>query len=202
MLHPGLYYITDSTLTRQDIFTDCEQALKAGVKTVQYREKQLPTEKRVEEALKLKALCHSYGANLIINDTTEIARRVTADGLHVGQDDMDISEARKLVPGMMIGLSTHSVQQAIDAEQAGADYIGFGPVFNTSTKNNAGMQRGVEELAEVVKSVNIPVVAIGGISSRNLRDVIATSVSNVAIISDIITADNIERKVTELIAEF
>ncbi len=200
MISPGLYFITDSTLTQKDILSDTKAALEAGVKTVQFREKQSSMLERYTMALKLKALCHQFGALLIINDGIDLALAIGADGIHIGQDDMPFAVCKKLVGDrMIIGLSTHSVAQAIEAEELGADYIGFGPVFTTSTKLDAGTSRGVEELAEVVKTVKLPIVAIGGIKTKNLASVVKTKVSNVAIISEIITATCVKTTTTRII---
>jgi len=192
MIDKGLYFITDSKMTRQSVLIDTRQALEAGVKTVQYREKQFTMAERYETALQLKNLCHQYGAKLIINDGIDLALAIGADGIHIGQDDMPFEVCKRLVgEKMMIGLSTHSLTQALEAVELGADYIGFGPVFSSSTKPEAGSSKGTDALAEIVSSVDIPVVAIGGIKTANLSAVVDTGVSNIAIISEIITADSI-----------
>ena len=199
MIDKGLYFITDSKLTKQSVLVDTKQALEAGVKTVQFREKQFSMAQRYETALQLKTLCHQYGAKLIINDGIDLALAIGADGIHIGQDDMPFAVCKKLVGNQMeIGLSTHSLAQALEAVELGADYIGFGPVFSSSTKPEAGSSKGISALAEVVSQVNIPVVAIGGIKTANLSGVVKTEVSNIAIISEIITSDSVATAVKEI----
>ena len=199
MIENGLYFITDSKLTKQRVLIDTKQALEAGVKTVQFREKQFTMAERYETALQLKVLCHQYGAKLIINDGIDLALAIGADGIHIGQDDMPFAVCKKLVGNqMMIGLSTHSLDQALEAVEIGADYIGFGPVFSSSTKPEAGSSKGIDALAEVVSKVNLPVVAIGGIKTANLAGVVETKVSNIAIISEIITASSIPETIKKI----
>ena len=199
MIENGLYFITDSKLTKQSVLADTKQALESGVKTVQFREKQFSMAERYATALQLKTLCHQYGAKLIINDGIDLALAIEADGIHIGQDDLPFKVCKSLIGNqMLIGLSTHSLAQALEAVELGADYIGFGPVFSSSTKPEAGSSKGTDALAEVVSSVNIPVVAIGGIKTANLEAVVATGVSNIAIISEIITADSIPETIKNI----
>lgn len=198
-IQPGLYYITNTELTIKDIFSDTEEALKAGVKTVQYREKSGSSLDMFSKAKKLKELCNKYSALFIVNDRIDIALAVEADGVHLGQDDLPLAEAQRITKGKMIlGLSTHSYQQAVDAEKAGADYIGFGPVYSTQTKQGAGVARGTAELEQVISTVKIPVVAIGGVKSTNLKEITATGAKHAAIISEIATADSVYQKSTQL----
>ena len=199
MIENGLYFITDSKMTHQSVLIDTRQALESGVKTVQFREKQFTMAERYETALQLKALCHQYGAKLIINDGIDLALAIGADGIHIGQDDMPFAVCKRLVGDqMMIGLSTHSLSQALEAVKLGADYIGFGPVFSSSTKPEAGSSKGTGALAEIVSNVTIPVVAIGGIKTANLASVVETGVSNIAIISEIIMSDAIPKTIEKI----
>lgn len=203
IIAPGLYFITDSNLTLKDIFSDTLKALKAGVKTVQYREKGVSTLTFYENAVKLKELCHEYGAKFIMNDRIDVALAVKADGVHLGQDDMPLVEAQKICGDkMIIGISTHSFDQAVEAQKSGADYIGFGPVFGTQTKKNAGNARGVEELAEVLENVEIPVIAIGGVKTTNLPQLIEAGAKHAAVISEVVTAESVSSKVKEINALF
>ena len=195
----GLYYITDSTLTRKDIFSDTQAALKAGVKIVQYREKNASSGALFETAKKLKALCHQHDALFIMNDRLDIALAMDADGVHLGQDDLPYSAARKLAgDDFIIGISTHSPRQALEAETMGADYIGFGPVYSTSTKQGAGDARGLDELKTVISTVKIPVTAIGGIKTDRLVDITATGCKSAAIISEVVGAKDVATKVREI----
>ncbi|MBA3071153.1 MAG: thiamine phosphate synthase, partial [Nitrospirae bacterium] len=141
------------------------------------------------EALMLRKLTDKFGAVLIVNDYTNIALAVNADGVHLGQSDLPIKEARKIFGGKkIIGISTHSIEEAIAAEKGGADYIGFGPVFHTKTKN-AGAPKGIAMLKEIKKHVKIPVVAIGGINTENLKSVLDSGADAVAVASGILSGD-------------
>lgn len=162
-----------------------EEALKAGVRWIQYREKDKSRREMYNEAVRLRKMTRDFGARLIVNDHADIAAAVDADGVHLGQDDLPLKEARKVVGNRIIGISTHSMKEALDAERSGADYIGFGPVFHTNTKD-AGIPRGIEALREIRQSIKIPVTAIGGVSRENLRSVIDTGVEAVAVASAVL----------------
>ena len=189
MYFGGLCFITDHN-TGGLSFLDMTQAvLRAGVGWVQYRDKTASRRKVYEEAIKLKDLAGKHNAVFIVNDYSDIALAVDADGVHLGQDDLPVKEARKILgKGKIIGVSTHCIEQALEAEQAGADYIGFGPVFHTSTKD-AGSPRGIDLLGEIKNKVSIPVVAIGGINLENIHSVLETGVDAVAVASAILKGD-------------
>ena len=191
MYFGGLCFITDHN-TGGLSFLDMTQAvLRARVGWVQYRDKNASRRKVYEEAIKLKDLAGKHNAVFIVNDYSDIALAVDADGVHLGQDDLPVKEARKILgKGKIIGVSTHCIEQALEAEQAGADYIGFGPVFHTSTKD-AGNPRGTVLLGEIKNKVSIPVVAIGGINLENIHSVLETGVDAVAVASAILKG-NIE----------
>lgn len=177
----------------------CRAGLEGGAGVVQLRLKEYSRGRIFEVAERLRAMTRAAGAKFIINDHADIAAAVDADGVHLGQDDLPIGEARKVVgPHRIIGISTHSLEQALSAYRAGADYIGFGPVFPTATKD-AGAPRGVDTLREVVASVPIPVVAIGGISRKNITQVMATGACGAAVISDIARSSDMRGAVTETI---
>jgi thiamine-phosphate pyrophosphorylase len=185
----GLYFITD----RKACNLSCEEmtlkVLRAGVKWVQYREKNRSRRVLYEEAVRLRKLTESFNAVFIVNDHADIALSVDADGVHLGQEDLPIREARKIMgKNKTIGISTHKLEQAIDAEKEGADYIGFGPVFHTKTKD-AGSPKGTEMLRDIKSKVHIPVVAIGGISPENIKSVLDTGVDAVAVASAILVGD-------------
>jgi thiamine-phosphate pyrophosphorylase len=190
MYFGGLCFITYHQTTGELSFSDMTQAvLKAGVGWVQYRDKTGARRKVYEEAIKLKDLAGKHNAVFIVNDYSDIALAVDADGVHLGQDDLPVKEARKLLgKGKIIGVSTHCIEQALEAEQAGADYIGFGPVFHTSTKD-AGSPRGIALLGEIKNKVSIPVVAIGGINLENILSALETGVDAVAVASAILKGD-------------
>ena len=163
--------------------------LKAGVKWIQYREKGKTRKEMYEDSVKLRALTKDYEATFIVNDYADIALSVGADGVHLGQDDLPLKEARRIMGrNRIIGISTHNVEKAIAAESGGADYIGFGPVFHTTTKD-AGRPKGTDMVREVKRHVHIPVVAIGGIDLENLEQVLDTGVDAVAVSSAILRGD-------------
>ena len=190
-----LYAVTDRAwVGKQSLYEQVEAALKGGASCVQLREKELDEAAFLREALELSALCKRYHVPFFINDNVEIAIRCHADGVHVGQEDMQAAQVRKRVgPDMMIGVSVHSVEEALEAVRNGADCLGAGAVFATSTKTDVHtMPR--ETLRAICAAVEIPVVAIGGINKRNISELAGTGVDGVALVSAIFGADDIERE--------
>ncbi len=186
---PGrLCFITDSAAAGMAAEEMVLNALRAGVKWVQYREKGKNRGDMYREAEALRRLTREFGAVLIVNDHSDIALAVDADGVHLGQDDLPLNEARKIMGQRIIGISTHCLQEAVDAAEGGADYIGFGPVFPTKTKD-AGEPKGKEMAGEIKRHVTVPVVAIGGISQANLSEVLDSGVDAVAVASAILKGD-------------
>lgn len=163
-------------------------ALEAGIRWIQYREKNETRRVIYKEALRLRQLTVEFGASLIVNDYADIAAAVEADGVHLGQDDLPLKEARKIMGERIIGISTHSLSEAMKAERDGADYIGFGPIFQTSTKD-AGEPKGVSVLEEIKRNVSVPVVAIGGVSLENLGSVLYAGADAVAVASAILRGE-------------
>ena len=194
-----LYAVTDRAWTdRQTLYRQVEQALKGGVTCVQLREKELDREACLAEALEISALCRAYGVPFIVNDSVEIALACGADGVHVGQSDMDAGQVRALAGGrLMIGVSARTVEQALRAQEAGADYLGVGAVFGTSTKRDA-KAISHQTLKEICAAVDIPVVAIGGVSRDNILELSGTGVDGVALVSAIFAAEDIESRCREL----
>ncbi len=196
-----LYAVTDrSWCGRQTLLEQAACALKGGATCIQLREKHLSEEEFLTEALELRRLCHSYGVPLIINDNVELALKCKADGVHVGQSDMQAEKVRALAgESMIIGVSARTVQQALEAEAAGADYLGVGAVFSTATKSDARVvsHSTVRQICEAVK---IPVVAIGGINRGNLLELSGTGVDGVALVSAIFGAEDIEAECRSLAA--
>ncbi len=188
-----LYAVTDRTWTgRQSLYEQVEAALKGGVTCVQLREKNLEEEAFLQEARELKSLCSCYNVPLIINDNVRIAVACGADGVHVGQKDMDVRTVRRLAgEKMILGVSAHSVKEARKAVEDGADYLGVGAVFSTSTKTDAG-RMAQEDLRAICGAVNVPVVAIGGISQENILELARSGVDGVALVSAIFSASDIE----------
>lgn len=194
-----LYGVTDRAwVGRQTLYEQVECALKGGATCIQLREKDLDEGNFLKEAMELKALCKKYQVPFIINDNVEIAIACQADGIHVGQSDMKAFDVRSRVgENMMIGVSAQTVEQAVEAEKAGADYLGVGAVFSTTTKLDAA-EVSHETLKEICRNVQIPVVAIGGINKQNMLDLSGTGVDGVALVSAIFAAEDIGKECQEL----
>lgn len=188
-----LYAVTDRSWTReQSLYQQVESALKGGVTCVQLREKELAEEAFLNEAEKISALCKKYGVPFFINDNVEVAIKCHADGIHVGQDDMSATQIRQTTGNdMTIGVSVHSVEEALEAVKNGADYLGVGAMFPTSTKKDVDILP-IETLRDICSAVNIPVVAIGGIGKTNITQLSGTGVDGVALVSAIFAANDIE----------
>ena len=188
-----LYAVTDRAWTgRQSLCEQVEAALKGGASCVQLREKALDEESFLQEALEISKLCRRYGVLFIINDNADIALKCHADGIHVGQEDMDTALLRQKVgEDMIIGVSVHSVEEALAALSKGADYLGVGAMFATATKAEANVLP-KEVLRDICAAVEIPVVAIGGIDKNNIAQLAGTGVDGVALVSAIFAADDIE----------
>lgn len=186
------YAVTDRAwVGKLTLYQQVEAALQGGVTMLQIREKDMPHNEFLNEALKIKKLCNDYHVPLIINDNIDIAIQASADGLHIGQHDCPAAEARKILGNdKILGVSAQTVQQAVAAEQAGADYLGVGAVFNTSTKNDADSVS-IATLSEICNSVNIPVIAIGGINLDNAPLLLNTGICGAAFVSAIFAADDI-----------
>ena len=188
-----LYAVTDRAwVGKQSLYQQVECALKGGATCVQLREKELDDEAFLNEAMEISALCRKYGVPFFINDNVEIAIKCRADGIHVGQEDMEASKVRKRVGSdMMIGVSVHSVEEALEAVKNGADCLGVGAMFSTSTKTDVNVMP-KETLRNICAAVDIPVVAIGGINKSNISQLAGTGVNGVALVSAIFAADDIE----------
>lgn len=188
-----LYAVTDRAwVGKQTLLEQIEDALKGGATIIQLREKNLDEDSFVREAIHVRELCHRYNVPLIINDNVDVALKSGADGVHVGIEDAPVEEIRKRVSDdFIIGATCKTVKQAKIAEAAGADYMGVGAVFPSPTKTNA-IRITNEQLRNIVSSVSIPAVAIGGISYDNVCEIKGSSVSGVAVVSAIFGAENIE----------
>ena len=188
-----LYAVTDRTwLKEQSLATQVEEALKGGVTFVQLREKKLDYDTFLEEAKRMKALCEKYHVPFVINDNVEIAIASNADGIHIGQSDGNVRDIRaKLGENKIIGVSAQTVEQAIRAQQEGADYLGVGAVFSTSTKLDADFVS-YETLKSICDAVNIPVIAIGGISENNILELSGTGIDGVAVVSALFAKPDIK----------
>ena len=194
-----LYAVTDRMWTgKQTLYEQVEDALRGGVTCVQLREKELDEDAFLKEAIEIKELCHKYRVPFFVNDNVEIAIQCGADGIHVGQEDMAAGAVRALVGDqMMIGVSVHTVEEAIEAVKNGADCLGVGAMFSTSTKLDADVLP-MQTLSDICHAVDIPVVAIGGLNKNNIAKLAGTGVDGVALVSAIFAAEDIESECREL----
>lgn len=188
----SLYLVTDRPLSRGRPTTEIvKAAIAGGVTCVQLREKNCATREFIDEAHAIKALLGDKNIPLIINDRLDVALAVDADGVHLGQDDMHISDARKIAGNsLIIGISAESIDDAVQAEKAGADYIGVSPVFATLTKTDTAAPLGLEGVQEIRKRIDIPIVGIGGINHSNAASVISAGADGIAVVSAIVSADD------------
>lgn len=191
----GLYLITDRKIFNNSdaFFNAIEKALNAGLRFLQLREKDLPTRMLLDYAYKLRTLTSQYNAKLFINDRIDIALCVEADGVHLGQASMPPSGVRKIIrEDMQIGVSTHSLSEALLTQEEGADFITFGPIYQTPSKLQYGSPVGLNALIEIKNRISIPIYGIGGINHDNIRDVLDAGANGVAMIRGILSAENIE----------
>lgn len=196
----GYYFITDNELSLMGNEADVRLACELGVKVIQYRNKNANTKELYNEAHKLRQICKNYdNVMFLINDRVDIAIAVDADGVHLGQDDMPYPVARKLLgKKKIIGLSTHNIKEAKLAEFSNVDYIGVGAIYNTTTKKDVTDAQGVELIKNIKKSVNIPIVAIGGINMDNFEDVISAGADALCSISDIIAYKDMKDRIKKI----
>lgn len=195
-----LYAVTDRTWTgKMSLYEQVKAALENGVTCVQLREKELDDEAFLQEAVEIGKLCREHRVPFIINDNVEIALKCGADGIHVGQKDMAAADVRKRVgSSMIIGVSAHTVEEAVEAVRSGADYLGLGAVFGTSTKTDADtMSAGT--LRAICNAVDVPVVAIGGISAKNIAQLSGSGVDGVAVVSAIFASEDPGKAAAELL---
>ena len=197
--HMLLYAVTDRAWTgKQTLYEQVEAALKGGVTCVQLREKELDETAFLQEAKELCALCRRYGVPFLVNDNVEIAIACGADGIHVGQEDLAAGEVRcRVGENMILGVSVHTVEEACQAVRDGADYLGLGAVFPTSTKTDVE-QMPNETLRAICDAVDVPIVAIGGINRGNILKLAGSGVDGVALVSAIFSAEDIEGTCREL----
>ncbi len=194
-LPSGLYGITAENFANGKTNIECvKQMIRGGIKTIQYREKNKSIKEKVKEAKEIAKLCKKSGVVFIVNDSVEIALLCEADGIHIGQDDMDIEDVRALLgEDKIIGLSTHSPSQAIEAKKRGADYIGVGPIFETTTKDTPPV--GLGYLEWVVENIDIPFVAIGGIKVHNIDEIVKRGAKRICLVSEIVGSEDIVEKI-------
>lgn len=193
------YLVTDSRLSRKGTLSDVKEAVEAGCKIIQYREKYKNTKEMIDEASEIKRICRGR-AIFLVNDRIDVALAVDADGVHIGQGDMPLETARKLLGAdKIIGLTVHNVDEAIEAEKSGADYTGLGSIFDTTTKKDAGKGIGPSRIREVKNAIKIPVVAIGGINKENCRSVIENGADSLVAISAVVCSDDVRTETRDFI---
>lgn len=199
----SLYLVTDrDILDGRDLCRAVEESIKGGVTLVQLREKFIDDEKFLEIAKELQKVTKKYNIPLIINDNVKIAKIIDAEGVHIGQSDESLEEARaELGPDKIIGVSVGSIEEAQKAEAGGADYLGIGTVFFTGSKKDINEPLGLENLEKIAHSVKIPSVAIGGIHLDNVKDVMKTGIDGVAVISEILGKEDV-KKASEVLLSF
>lgn len=199
----GYYFISDSMLSAAGMMNDVRSAVRAGTQLIQYREKNADTVVMYKKACELKAVCKEANTKFIINDRIDIALAVDADGIHIGQSDMPYAIARRLVgENKIIGVSVRNVFEAKEAEKLGADYLGVGPVFNTSTKTDAGIPCGLDALKKIRRECGIPIAAIGGIDFENMEEVIAAGADMVCMISAVLQSGDVANEILQVQRRF
>ena len=194
-----LYAITDSHwLNGRTLYSVVKESLEGGVTFLQLREKELDEEHFLEEARELQKLCREYQVPFVINDNVDIAAAINADGVHVGQSDMEVGDVRaKLGPDKIIGVTAKTVEQAVLAQERGADYLGVGAVFHTDSKADA-KEISFDTLKDICKAVSIPVIAIGGITEENVRELAGSGICGIAVISAIYAQRDIKKAAENL----
>lgn len=186
-----LYLVTDRRWLKEPLIQTVEKAIQGGVTCVQLREKNFNHEQLIEEGKQLLALCHQYHIPLIMNDYVDMMLEIQADGVHVGQGDMDAKKVREMIgPDKILGVSVRTMEQALKAQQDGADYLGVGSIFVTHTKDDAKKVE-IQTLKDICQAVDIPVIAIGGIGQNNLLQLKGTGIDGVAVVSAIMAQDDV-----------
>ncbi len=186
----GLCFITDKSIRSKSIIDIAIEVIQCGITWIQLRDKSRSRRQLFKTARVLRSITSANDVKLIINDHADIALSVNADGVHLGQNDLPMTEARKIMGDKIIGISTHSLQEALEAQRDGADYIGFGPIFRTETKD-AGKPVGIHAIKDLKRLIRTPLVAIGGITEENLIDVFHSGANAVAVSSGITKQDDI-----------
>ena len=199
---PPLYAILDPEQTNGRAIEEVlRELLRAGVKMLQLRAKSLAAKDFLALAKLVRSETESHNCRLIVNDRADIAMACNADGVHLGQEDLPLEVGRRLLGNKIIGISTHDIEQARQAQRGGADYIGFGPIFGTQTKDTGYAARGTDMLKEIRAAVSIPIVAIGGITEHNVSQVWQAGADSAAIIGDILRSKDITAKIAGILTQ-
>lgn len=199
MINLDYYLVTYSSISRRGTLSDVNQAVDAGCSVIQYREKNKTTQKMVDEAKELKIICEGK-AVFLINDRVDVASVVNADGVHIGQNDISVDDARRVLGvDKIIGMTVHNEKEAMEAEVFGVDYIGLAPIFQTDTKEDSGTPCGIDMIRKVRDCVCLPVIAVGGINKENVVDVIKAGADGVVAVSAVLDSDNVYSNVKDFI---
>lgn len=199
----GIYVILDRYLAKKPHIEIAREVISGGARVIQLRDKHASRRELIEIGRELRQLTWATGVTFIVNDYPEVAAEVDADGIHLGQEDRGIEEARQLVgQDKIVGLSTHTLDQALAAMELPVDYIGVGPVYATSTKENPWPVVGVELVREVKRCVSLPIVAIGGITEQRIPELVAAGADNVAMIGELMQAAHLREKMESLVQTF
>ena len=199
---PSLYAILDPEQIGQHAVEDVlTELLHAGVKMLQLRAKALGGKDFLALAKLARSQTETYNCRLIVNDRVDVAMLCNADGVHLGQEDLPLEVGRRLLGNKIIGISTHNIEQARQAQTGGADYIGFGPMFGSQTKDTGYSARGIDMLTEIRATVTLPIVAIGGINEQNVSQVWRAGADSAAIISDILASRDITAKIDRILSQ-
>jgi thiamine-phosphate pyrophosphorylase len=203
-LNTDLYGITGSKFSKGRTNKEVVTAMiNANIKIIQYREKEKSLKEKLIECIEIRKLTKDANVTFIVNDDITLAQIVNADGIHLGQDDLPLQKVRGIIgKKMILGLSTHSPEQALNAVKIGADYIGVGPIFKTYTKKDVCAPVGLGYLEWVVENIQLPFVAIGGIKSHNMREVVSRKAKCIAMVTEIVGADDIEEIIKSIRGEF
>lgn len=195
-----LCVITDTVIQKKYSHLEIAKlAVKGGADMIQFRDKNMPTGEMAETAIKICKLCNRNKIKFIVNDRVDVALLSDADGVHLGKDDLSVNDARKLLgTKKIIGATAHSLAEAVKAEKEGADYIGYGHIYTTSTKLKTSKPKGLKNLTKVCKKINIPVFAIGGIGIENAKDVISTNAHGIAVVGSVVKSKNPKNTVKKL----
>jgi len=193
------YFITDSNLSKNGIYSDVVNAIRAGCRIVQYREKKKQTKAMIDEAKRIKQICGNK-ALFLINDRVDVAFAAGSDGVHLGQDDMPYDFARKMLGNeKIIGLTVHNENEAISAQRTGFDYVGVAPIFNTDTKEDIGKPVGIDMIKSIRSEINLPIVAVGGIKKDDIISVIRAGADSVVSIQPVVSSEDVCSEIMDYI---
>lgn len=199
-LNAGIYLVTSAVLSRgRDTISIVEQALSAGIRLVQLREKEMAASDLAGLARDARTLTAKYGALLIINDRLDVALAAGADGVHLGRDDLPVEDARRIAPDLIIGASSHTREEALDAQGRGASYVNIGPIYPTGSKQWAGEFLGPDRMKDIASHLEIPFTVMGGIKRERIPDLVTAGARTLAVITAITAADDPEQASKELL---